>query len=461
MVNSVTVETGEPVSIEGVGQNPARTLSHAESDAVTLARTNAEQALMEQVVDRANMQRAYKRVVQNKGAAGVDGVTVSGLSDLLRQHWPTIKVKLLEGNYQPLPVRQVSIPKPNGGERHLGIPTVLDRLIQQALHQVLSPLFEPTFSTHSYGFRPGRSAQQAVLAAQSHVASGYEWVVDLDLESFFDRVNHDLLMTRVERHVADRRVLKLIRKSLKVGMMVGGLQSPRQEGTPQGGPLSPLLSNILLDDLDRELDKRGHRFVRYADDVVIYVNSERSGLRVLSSVKRFVTKRLKLVVNDKKSSVAKPSRRTFLGYTISNQGHLRISMSSRLRLKRKLLQVFRRSRGRALLRTIEELNRVLRGWSAYFKLAPSKTPLMQIDGWVRRKLRCILWRQWKRPKTRERNLRRLGLSVQRAWRSSVNGRGPWWNAGASHMNLAVPKLRFNNWGLVSVVDTIWRLQRLP
>ena len=429
---------------------------HVEADAV---RAKAEPALMEAVVERSNMQRVYQRVVRNKGAAGVDGLGVSELRDLLRQHWPTIKAKLLEGRYCPQTVRQVRIPKPNGGDRKLGIPTVLDRLIQQALNQVLSPLFEPSFSEHSYGFRPGRNAHQAVRAAQRHVLEGYGWVVDLDLESFFDRVNHDLLMQRVRRKVDDRRVLTLIRRYLKAGLMVDGVQSPRRRGTPQGGPLSPLLSNVLLTDLDRELERRGHRFVRYADDVVIHVRSRRAGERVLASIRRYVEESLKLRVSETKSAVARPSQRTFLGYRIESRGVLRISMQSRKRLIGTLRQLLRRARGRSVRQTIELLNPVLRGWAAYFKLALSPTALRAIDAWVRRKLRCILWRQWKRPRTRERYLRRLGLSEHRAWKSSVNGRGPWWNAGSSHMNAALPKARFDQLGLVSVLDTVLRLQR--
>lgn len=455
----MTAETDTAMG-EEAGRNPADAHDRAEHADSEGPGTKAKPTLMESVVSRANMQRAYDRVLRNKGAAGVDGLGVSELGGLLRQHWPTIKAKLLEGTYQPQPVRQVSIPKPNGGERLLGIPTVLDRLIQQALHQCLSPVFEPTFSEASFGFRPGRSAQQAVQCAQSHVQDGFGWVVDVDLEKFFDHVNHDLLLDRLRRKVSDPRVLKLIRKYLKVGMMIDGLQSPRREGTPQGGPLSPLLSNILLTDLDRELEARGHRFVRYADDVVIYVKSERAGTRVLESVRSFVETKLKLKVNAEKSAVSRPSKRTFLGYTITTQGDLRISLASRWRLIGKLRQLLRRTRGRALWRTIEELNAVLRGWVAYFKLARSKKALVVIDGWVRRKLRCILWRQWKRPRTRERMLRRLGLSAERAWKSSVNGRGPWWNAGASHMNLALPKVYFDRQGLVSVLDTVRRLQRV-
>ena len=345
-----------------------------------MAGTKAEPALLEAVLDRSNMRRAYDRVVRNKGAAGVDGLGVSELGDQLRQHWPTIKTKLLDGTYRPQPVRQVSIPKPNGGERKLGIPTVLDRLVQQALHQSLSPIFEPTFSEHSYGFRPGRNAHQAVLAAQRQVLDGHGWVVDLDLESFFDRVNHDLLMERVGRKVKDRRVLKLIRRFLKVGLMVDGLHSPRAEGTPQGGPLSPILSNILLTDLDRELERRGHRFVRYADDVVIHVRSKRAGQRVFDSVTRYVEKTLKLRVSAAKSAVARPAQRTFLGYRIDGRGALRISVKSRKRLIGRLRQLLRGARGRSLSQAIETLNPVLQGWAAYFKLADSKTALQAIDG---------------------------------------------------------------------------------
>jgi group II intron reverse transcriptase/maturase len=448
----------ETTTGEDAGRNPTDASHRAEHVDSEAPGTEAEPALMESVVSRPNMQRAYDRVLRNKGAAGVDGLSVSELGDLLRQHWPTIKAKLLEGSYQPQPVRQVSIPKPQGGVRQLGIPTVLDRLIQQALHQCLSPLFEPTFSEASFGFRPGRSAQQAVQRAQSHVRDGFGWVVDVDLEKFFDRVNHDLLMDRVRREVSDPRVLKLIRKYLKAGLMGDGLQSPRREGTPQGGPLSPLLSNILLTDLDRELEKRGHRFVRYADDVVIYVKSERAGERVLTSVQTFVESKLRLKVNATKSAVSRPSSRTFLGYTITTRGDLRISMESRKRFIGKLRQLLRKARGRSLRSTIEVISPVLRGWAAYFRLSRSKTALLTIDGWVRRKLRCILWRQWKRPVTRARYLRRLGLDEERAWKSSVNGRGPWWNAGASHMNAALPKARFDRWGLVSVLDTVRRLR---
>jgi group II intron reverse transcriptase/maturase len=456
------VEKGKPTGTEEVEQYSTEAVPGTKATGTSHVQTNAEpSALMEAVVSRDNMMRAYQRVLRNKGAAGVDGLGVTELKTLLKQHWPTIKAKLLEGRYQPQPVRRVSIPKPNGGERHLGIPTVLDRLIQQALHQVLSPIFEPTFSDHSYGFRPGRSAHQAVQAAQGHVAEGAGWVVDVDLEKFFDQVNHDILMSRVARQVSDRRVLRLIRKYLKVGMMIDGVVSPRREGTPQGGPLSPLLSNVLLTDLDRELEGRGHRFVRYADDVVIYVNSERSGLRVLASVKDFVAKRLKLKVNDTKSVVVRPSKSTFLGYRITTQGQLGIAMKSRQRLIGRLRQLLRGAGGHSLYHTIVQLNAALRGWAAYFRLTDHPTPLQVIDGWVRRKLRCLLWRQWKSAYTRSRKLMRLGLTREHAWRAATTGYGPWWNSGASPMHIAVPKRVFDQYGLVSVLDTVRRLQRLP
>lgn len=459
--SSTMADREKPVSAEEAERNSAKSVTQAETAVETHERTNAEpSAIMEAVVDRANMRRAYERVIRNKGAAGVDGLSVSALGNHLKRHWPKIKARLLDGLYQPQPVRQVSIPKPDGGERLLGIPTVLDRVIQQALHQVLSPVFEPTFSDHSYGFRPGRNAHQAVSAAQSMIVDGGCWVVDLDLEQFFDRVNHDVLMTRVSRLVTDKRILKLVRRYLKAGVMMDGLTNPRREGTPQGGPLSPLLSNILLTDLDRELECRGHAFVRYADDVVIYVKSERAGLRVLDSLKRFVVTKLKLKVSDKKSAVARPSKRTFLGYSLTGTGQVRIALKSRRRLIARLRQVFRGALGRSLRYTIDLLNPLLRGWANYFRLVDTKSPLIGIDGWVRRKLRCILWRQWKRKYTRARYLMRLGLDEDRAWRGATNGRGPWWNAGASHMHAAVPNRMLFRLGLVSVLETVERFQRI-
>ncbi|BAL27105.1 RNA-directed DNA polymerase (plasmid) [Azoarcus sp. KH32C] len=417
---------------------------------------------MEVVCERGNLWLAYQRVVENKGAAGVDGIGVTEFKDHLKRHWPTIRARLLAGTYIPQAVRRVDIPKPQGGVRTLGIPTLTDRLIQQALHQVLSPIFEAEFSESSYGFRPGRNAHQAVKAAQRYVAEGRRVVVDMDLEKFFDRVNHDILMEKVSKKVGDGRVLKLIRRYLEAGMMTDGVVSPRTEGTPQGGPLSPLLSNILLTELDRELERRGHAFCRYADDCNIYVRSQVAGERVLASITRFLTERLRLTVNATKSAVAAPWERKFLGYSLTwhKAPKLRIAPTSLKRLEDKVREVLKGARGRSLSRTIAELNPVLRGWAAYFKLTETKGALEEIDGWLRRKLRCILWRQWKRPYTRAKNLIKAGLTEERAFRSAFNQRGPWWNSGARHMNAAFRKSFFDRMGLVSLLDTTRRLQCL-
>jgi len=338
---------------------------------------------------------------------------------------------------------------------------VVDRLIQQALHQVLQPLFEPTFSEGSFGFRPGRSAHQAVRRAQTYLREGKRWVVDLDLEKFFDRVNHDVLMARVVRQVRDARVLKLIRRFLTAGMMQEGLIEQRTEGTPQGGPLSPLLSNILLTDLDRELQRRGLAFCRYADDCNIYVGSRVAGERVMRGIRVFLEEVLHLRVNAAKSAVARPWVRKFLGFsfTAHRETRLRIAPESVRRLTERVRELLRSGRGRSLATTIETLNPVLRGWINYFRLTQVKGVLEELDGWMRRRLRCLLWRQWKRPWTRERKLRSLGLDAERAWRSAVNGRGPWWNAGASHMNQALPAAYFTNLGLLSLLREQQRLQR--
>ena len=415
---------------------------------------------MERVVERANVWLAYQRVVRNKGAAGVDGVTVAEFKDWLVVHWPSVKKALLEGRYLPRPVRRVDIPKPSGGVRTLGIPTVVDRLIQQALHQVLSPRFEPTFSSHSYGFRPRRSAGQAVQQAQAYIGEGKRWVVDLDLEKFFDRVNHDVLMSRVARRVHDVRVLKLIRRFLEAGMMQDGLVTARTEGTPQGGPLSPLLSNILLTDLDRELERRGLAFCRYADDCNVYVRSQVAGERVMRGIRAYLEVVLRLRINRAKSAVARPWSRVFLGYSVTAQREpkLRIASASVQRLRQRIREQMRRGRGRSLAHTIEELNPLLRGWLGYFQHAQGLRAIETLDEWLRRRLRGLLWRQWKRPATRARKLRHLGLDADRGWRSAGNGRGPWWNAGASHMNAALPVAYFTQRGLVSLVATHRRLQ---
>lgn len=420
-----------------------------------------ETKMMEAVVERKNMAAAWKRVRANKGSAGVDDMTVDELMPYLKKEWPRIKEELLAGRFRPSPVRRVEIPKPDGkGMRKLGIPTVLDRLIQQAVHQVLCPLFDPHFSEHSYGFRPRRDAQGAVRQAQAFVSEGRRWVVDLDLEKFFDRVNHDILMSRVARRVKDKRLLRLIRRYLQAGILEGGLVTVRTEGTPQGGPLSPLLSNILLDDLDKELERRGHAFCRYADDCNIYVQSKQAGERVMSSLTEFLEKKLKLRVNPEKSAVGRPWRRKFLGYSLTShkEPRLKPAAGSVKRFKAKLKGVFRGGRGRNLKRFIEDLGPILRGWMNYFRLSEVKLIFEELDGWIRRNLRCLLWRQWKRPFTRVRRLMQRGLDEVRAWQSATNGRGPWWNAGASHMNEAFPKSYFDELGLVSLPNHLRRLQ---
>ena len=449
---------------EELARNADGTVLGAETDVTPRLRTKAEWAqesgLMDAVCERGNLMLAYQRVVENKGAAGVDGIGVAEFKDHLKQHWPTIKAKLLGGEYIPSPVRRVDIPKPQGGVRTLGIPTLTDRLIQQALHQVLSPIFEAGFSESSYGFRPGRNAHQAVKAAKQYVAAGRRMVVDMDLEKFFDRVNHDLLISMLSQKIDDGRVLRLIRRYLEAGMMAEGIVSPRTQGTPQGGPLSPLLSNILLTALDRELERRGHAFCRYADDCNIYVKSKAAGERVMASITRFLADTLKLTVNAAKSAVAHPWERKFLGYSLTwhKAPRLRIASTSIKRLEDKIREVLKGARGRSLTHTIQELNLVLRGWAAYFKLTETKRALEELDGWIRHKLRCILWRQWKRPYTRAKNLMKAGLTEERAWRSACNQRGPWWNSGASHMNAAFPKSFFDRLGLVSLLDTMRRLQ---
>lgn len=444
------------------GRNPQGPVAGASS--LTAKREDSRQKtqnLMEVVVERENMFKALRRVETNKGSAGVDGVSVANLRASLREHWPRVKEELLEGRYQPQPVRKVAIPKPGGkGMRQLGIPTVMDRLIQQALNQVMQPIFDPDFSESSYGFRPGRSAHQAVLKAREYAADGRRWVVDMDLEKFFDRVNHDIMMARLARKIGDKRILRVIRRYLQAGVMVGGVASPRTEGTPQGGPLSPLLSNILLDDLDRELEERGHAFCRYADDCNIYVKSKHAGQRVLESLTRFLANRLGLKVNSEKSAVARPWDRKFLGYsmTFHKQPRLKVAPAVVDRMKSKLREIFRAARGRSIGRVIAELTPVLRGWVNYYRLAEVKGIFEELDGWIRRKFRCVLWRQWKRTYTRAKNLMKYGLGEERAWRSATNGRGPWWNSGASHMNQCFPKRFFDRLGLVSLLNQLRRLQ---
>lgn len=423
--------------------------------------TPEEVQLMEQVVERSNMKNAYAQVMRNKGAAGIDNMPVELLMPYLREKWPEIKEQLLKGQYKPKPVRKVEIPKPDGGRRQLGIPTVLDRLIQQAIHQILSPIFEATFSESSYGFRPGRSAQQAVQQARGYQTEGRRWVVDMDLAKFFDEVNHDSLMSKIAKKIKDKKLLLLLRRYLQAGIMSDGLVRVRDKGTPQGGPLSPLLSNIVLDALDKELERRGHSFCRYADDSNVYVRSEKAGQRVFESITKFVEEKLKLKVNREKSAVDRPHKRKFLGYSVTwhKQPKLRVPKESIKKVQGRLKAIFRSARGRNLQRTItEELNPVIRGWINYFRLAEVKTFAEDLDGWIRRRLRLVLWKQWKKPWTRRKRLIKAGLSEERAVMSAFNRRGPWWNSGASHMNDAFRKKSFDAMGLISMLDELYRFR---
>jgi RNA-directed DNA polymerase len=408
--------------------------------------------LLEEVLRRENLITAYRKVRANKGAPGIDGMTVETLKPYLEGNWPRIKQQLLSGTYIPQPVKRVDIPKPSGkGTRSVGIPTVLDRFIQQACLQILIPIFDPTFSESSYGFRPGRSAHHAVLKARQYVEDGSIFVVDIDLEKFFDTVNHDMLMARVARRVKDKRLLKLIRAFITSGIMHEGVVEAHGEGTPQGSPLSPLLSNILLDELDKELERRGHVFCRYADDCNIYVRSQKAAERVMESITRYLEKKLRLKVNKDKSKATKPSVSKFLGYSMTwhRKPRLKVAPESVHRLKDHIRELLRMGRGRAIGRVITDLSPVITGWTQYYRLATVKNTFERLDEWLRRRLRCILWRQWKKPKTRAKKLIARGLDPVRAHTSAYNGRGPWWNAGASHMNAALPVRWFAKQGLVS------------
>lgn len=411
--------------------------------------------LLEQVLSRENLFQALKRVKANRGAPGIDGMTVKQLPDYLKEAWPGIREALLAGTYQPSPVRRVEIPKPGGGVRLLGIPTALDRLIQQALAQVLGKLFDPHFSDHSYGFRPGKSAHQAVKAAQGYIREGRRFVVDVDLAQFFDRVNHDILMARVARRVEDKRVLRLIRRYLNAGVMLNGVCVRTEEGTPQGGPLSPLLSNILLDDLDKVLESRGHTFCRYADDCNIYVRSRRAGERVMESVKRFLQDRLKLVVNEAKSAVERPWKRKFLGFSFTHRKEnpaIRVAPQSLKRAKDRIRQLTWRWKGQSLETTLEDLNAYLRGWGGYFSLSQAASPLQGLDEWLRRRLRAILWHQWKKPRARARNLIRLGAPAAKAWEWAYSGKGTWRMSGSAPLQRTLDNAFWRAQGLVSLAE---------
>lgn len=410
--------------------------------------------LMEEVCERANLKEALRRVKANKGRAGVDGMTIGGITDYLKQHWPAIREQLLNGTYEPKPVRRVEIAKPDGGVRKLGIPTVLDRFIQQAVLQVLQRRWDRTFSRHSYGFRPGRSAHHAVAQAQHYIAEGYGWVVDLDLEKFFDRVNHDKLMGRIAQRVDDKRLLKLLRALLDAGVMENGLVSPSVEGTPQGGPLSPLLSNLVLDELDRELERRGHRFVRYADDSNIYVRSERAGQRVMESVTRFITTQLKLAVNASKSAVARPQDRKFLGFSFTAGPEVKrtIAPKALARFKARIREITRRAKGVSIETTIAELAPYMRGWRNYFGFCETPEALVYLTRWVRLRLRAALWRQWKTPRRRRAALMELGVRHRLASNTAGSGLGPWYLARAKALSVGLSNAYFNSLGLPTLID---------
>src|SRR5437762_11939190 len=409
---------------------------------------------MEEVCERENCRQAYKRVKANKGSPGIAARTAGELSGYLKQHWPSIREQLLRGTYQPQPVRRVEIPKPDGGIRKLGVPCVVDRLIQQALLQVLQERWDPTFSEHSYGFRPGRSAHQAIAQAQQYIAAGYGWVVDLDLEKFFDRVNHDKLMGQIAKRVGDKRLLKLIRAFLNAGVMENGLVSPSVEGTPQGGPLSPLLSNLVLDELDRELERRGHHFVRYADDCNIYVGSERAGQRVMESVTHFITHRLKLKVNQAKSAVARPRQRKFLGFSFTSEREprRRIAPKAIARCKERIREQTRRTRGISLAQMVKEIATYLRGWLGYFGDCQTPSVLQSLESWLRRRLRSVVWKQWKHGRTRFKELRKRGVSKDLAAQTAGSAHRQWRIANSPALAIALSNAYFASLGLLPMVD---------
>jgi len=425
----------------------------AVSDEAALARQGptdcGASGLLEQVLARENLAAAWRRVKANKGSAGVDGRTVQDTGEYLKSAWPAIRKGLLEGRYRPDPVRRVGIPKPGGGVRELGIPTVVDRLIQQALLQVLQPLIDPSFSVHSYGFRPGRSAHQAVLAAQQYVQAGYRVVVDVDLEKFFDRVNHDILMDRLAKRIADKRVLRLIRRYLQAGILAHGVHSERFEGTPQGGPLSPLLANVLLDEVDRELERRGHRFVRYADDCNVYVRSQRAGERVLQGL-RGCYARLALKVNESKTAVAEVWGRKFLGYCfwVTSRGEVRRAVSAQAmgKLRERLRQLTRRTTGCSLEQIAADLQDYVPGWKAYFRLAQTPSVMRELDEWLRHRLRAVRLKQWRRGPTMFRELRALGASTDLAARIAGNARR-WWHNSRLALNRVLPVAYFDRLGV--------------
>ena len=411
--------------------------------------------LLERVLHRDNLNLAYKRVKRNGGSHGIDGMEVDELLPYLREHGESIRERLREGKYKPEPVRRVEIPKPDGGVRLLGIPTVLDRMIQQAIAQVLTPIFEKEFSDYSYGFRPGRSAHQAVRQARVYISEGYKVVVDIDLEKFFDRVNHDKLMNLLSRGIGDKRLLRLIRSYLEAGVMLGGLVSPTDEGTPQGGPLSPLLSNVMLHELDKELEKRGHRFCRYADDSNIYVKSMRAGQRVMAGISRFLEERLKLKVNGKKSAVDYPERRKFLGFSFyrkEEEVRMKIHPKSLKRFKDKVKGITSRSNARSMEARIKRLNQVVHGWVGYFRIADMRGHCKELDKWIRRRLRMCYWKQWKKLRTKHDNLVRLGLDTWKAWQFANTRKACWHTSNSPILSTTLNNSYFRRAGLIGLLD---------
>ena len=441
-----TMRHGEP----GLGRSEARPREERQTDTAWQRERALTRGLMERIASSANLNQAYKRVKANRGAPGVDGMTVADLRSWIAQHKEALLTALLEGSYQPQPVRGVEIPKPGGGKRQLGIPTVVDRLVQQAILQILEPLLDPSFSASSFGFRPGRGAHEALLRAQEYVANGHDVVVDLDLEKFFDRVNHDVLMSRLARRIGDRRLLRIIRRFLAAGMMQDGVSTVRHEGTPQGGPLSPLLSNLLLDDLDKELEHRDHRFCRYADDCNIYVRSQAAGKRVMASVTGFLERRSRLQVNQQKSAVALVGERKFLGYRLDAGGTLGIAPKSLQRTKARLRQITKRNRAVSLGQMIGEANAYLTGWVTYFRHARSHSELRGLDGWLRRKLRCVRLKQCKQPKGLRRFLNQHGVSPRQARELASSGKGWWCLANSPQAKIAMNLTWFDTQGLINL-----------
>jgi RNA-directed DNA polymerase len=449
---------------EDSGQNPVQPLNSAvvdkaEREESILPDSRHYEPTIMGVVSSYNMQNAMEVVIRNKGAPGVDGITTEEIVKVMEKEWRKVKQDILDGKYFPKPVRRVEIPKPDGsGVRQLGIPTVMDRIIQQAIYQELVPVFDPLFSENSYGFRPSRSAQQAVLKAQSYIKDGYDWVVDIDLEKFFDKVNHDILMSRIARRVKDKKILLLIRRFLQAGVMENGLTKVSEEGTPQGGPISPLLSNIMLDDFDKELEKRGLRFARYADDCNIYVKSEKAGNRVMENAIKFLTGKLKLKVNQNKSAVARPWERKFLGFTFiegKDPGRIKVHESRVKRFKDKIRGLTKKMRGRNVSDSIRKLIMpITRGWANYFGIADVRNIFESLDGWIRRKIRGILWRQWKKPRTRWKKLMELGLKNQSARRWAYSSKGPWRMARTHGMHKAVSNDVIESMGYIPMAKIV-------